>query len=308
MKAITSLRPWQYEVSGGFVVRGVYSEPTGKPVLHFIHGNGFCGLTYEKMLAELQDEVDIFISDAQGHGDSDEGGEYAGWDRSARYFAEVWSHFSHLWNDVPRIACGHSYGAVMSTLIMSKQPELFDAGLLLDPTYAPPKLARTFSVLGSLGLMQRTSLARQARVRSVSWSDADSLWEYFHQRGVFKGWDDECLQSYLDHAMTREPDGSFSLKCPPRIEADIFATYPRQLWRAIATIRQPVTMFYGEKTFPFILNSRDKIRRKNPRFDFCEMPGGHCFMQEDPIATAHEMSMKLKLLLSRVPMISKDAV
>lgn len=300
MNKLESLRPWQYEVSGGFVVRGMFSEPTGKPVLHFIHGNGFCGLTYEKLLAGLQDDVDIFISDAQGHGDSEEGDEYAGWDRSARYFAEVWSHFSHLWADVPKIACGHSYGAVMSTLIMSKQPGLFDAGLFLDPTYAPPKMARAFSVLGSLGLMQRTSLARQARVRSVTWSDEESLWEYFHERGVFRGWDDDCLRSYLTHAMSREADGRITLKCPPRIEAAIFATYPRRLWRAISTIQKPVTMFYGEQTFPFILSARDKIRRKNPHYDFCEMPGGHCFMQEDPLATASEMRRKLRLMLARL--------
>ncbi len=300
MSVLKNLRPWQYDVSGGFTLRGHYTEPSGKPVLHFIHGNGFCGLTYEKLLAALQGEVDIFISDAQGHGDSDVGREYAGWNRSARYFSEVWSHFSQMWAAVPKIACGHSYGAVMSTLMMAKQPDAFDFGLFLDPTYASPHTAQVFSTLGSLGLTRHLPLARQARVRSVSWPDEDALWQYFYQRGVFKGWDEDCLRSYLAHAMSRDDKGVITLKCPPKIEAAIFATYARRLWPAITAISKPVTMFYGEQTFPFILSAKDKVRKANAHFDFVAMPGGHCFMQQHPQQTADAIRRKLRLTLAKL--------
>lgn len=299
MTHIRALLPWQYEVSAGFTVRGYYTEPTGKPVLHFIHGNGFCGLSYEVLLGGLQDEVDLFISDAQGHGNSDEGGVYPGWNRSARYFEEVWMHFSQMWKGVPHIACGHSYGAVMSTLMMARNPALFDFGLLLDPTFSPPGLAAAMSAMSTLGLMKRTSLAKQAKVRSISWPDRQTTWDYFHQRGVFRGWQDECLESYLEHALLRREDGSFHLKCPPRIEAAIFSSYVRKLWPAIKAIRQPMTMFYGAQTMPFILESRAKIRRSNAHFDFIEMPGGHCFMQQQPELCADEIKRKIRLTLKQ---------
>lgn len=298
MSTLKNLIPWEYEVSAGYVARGVYTQPTGKPVLHFVHGNGFCGLSYEVLLSHLQDDVDIFISDAQGHGDSDAGDSYVGWNRCSHHLEEVWRHYAPMYGEVPRIASGHSYGAIMSTLIMARQPALFDYGLLLDPTYAPPAMARAFSAFGSLGLTRNLPLAKQARVRGASWPNEQELWQYFHKRGVFKEWRDECLRSYLDHAIEKQEDGSYSLKCPPFIEADIFSTYAKGLWRAIAKVRQPVTMFYGEATFPFILKSRTKIRKSNPYFDFTAMPGGHCFMQEHPEHSAREVKRKLRMLLA----------
>lgn len=296
---LRDLVPWEYEVSAGYIARGFYTKPTGKPVLHFVHGNGFCGLTYEWLLSYLQDDVDLFISDTQGHGDSEEGGKYRSWNAGSFQLEEVWQHFSPMYGDVPRIACGHSYGAVTSTLIMSRRPDLFDFALFLDPTYAPPTTANTFSALASLGLSKNFSLAKQALVRTVTWADEKTLWDYFYQRGVFKGWQDQCLQSYLDHAMTKEADGSFHLKCPPRIEAAIFASYASGLWHAISTIHKPVTMFYGERTMPFILKSRHKIHKRNPCYDFNGLPGGHCFMQQKPQQTANEMRRKIRLRLKQ---------
>ena len=298
MSSLHSLRPWQYEVSGGFTVRGVFTEPTGKPVLHFIHANGFCGLTYEKLLAPLQDYVDIFISDAQGHGDSDAGPEYAGWNRSALYFSEVWSHFSHLWAGVPKIACGHSYGAVMSSVMMAKQPALFDQAILLDPAYAPAMAGNAMYLLSQFGLTKHMVLSKQAAIRNTEWQSEEELWDYFHQRGVFEGWEDDCLRSYLKHAMRRTGTGSIQLKCPPRIEAAIFASYPRWLWSSLKSIRVPVTVLYGKKTFPFILNSLPKLQKANANFDLLGVDGGHCFMQEDSLATSRDILSILKTRLS----------
>lgn len=297
---LDNLQPWEYRCKEGFTLRGWHSRPRKKPVLHFVHGNGFCGLTYETVLAPLQHHFDLFISDTQGHGDSEAGPGYLGWNRNAQLLAEVWQQFMPLWQGQPRIACGHSYGAVLSTLVMARYSELFDGALLLDPTYAPPAMVRTFSVLNMLGVMQHLPLARQARVRSVSWPDADALWQYFYQRGVFKGWQDDCLKSYLAHAIQAEEDGRFTLKCPPAIEAAIFASYTPHLWQAIPQVKVPVRMMVGEHTFPFIHKALPKIRQSNEYFSFELMPGGHCFMQEAPAATAEAMQWALNLMLRQI--------
>lgn len=289
MSVLHSLRPWQYQVSGGFTVRGVYTEPSGKPVLHFIHGNGFCGLCYEELLAPLQDHVDIFISDAQGHGNSDAGANFAGWNRSAHYFAEVWRHFSPMWDGVTKIASGHSFGAVMSSVVMAKHPDLFDVGLLLDPTFAPALSGNTLSLLSQFGLTKHLPLAKQAAIRTTQWPDEEALWEYFYQRGVFKGWQDACLASYLKHAMRRDEEGRIHLKCPPRIEAAIFSSYPRWLWPALKSITAPCSILYGDDTFPFMLKTLPALQRANDRVSLIEMRGGHCFMQQHPTECAAKM-------------------
>ena len=297
MTILHGLKPWEYEVEKGFTLRGYFTPPTGKPLIHFIHGNGFCGLTYEHLLSHLQEDFDLFISDAQGHGESDAGGEFKGWNASAKIATRVWQNFSHQWKDVPKFALGHSFGAVLSTLMMAKDASLFDGGILMDPVYMPPKMAGSMSFLGKVGLLRYMPLPRQAKVRTGSWPSYQAAWDYLYQRGTFKGWQNECLKSYLDHALSADDGGALTLKCPPEIEAGIFASYPHKLWQAIASIKQPMFMIYGAKTYPFVLDSLPKIHQTNPHYEFLELLGGHCFMQENPQKVAEEIKTKVRMRL-----------
>jgi len=295
LSILQDLQAWEYKLPAGFTVRGFHSKPTGKPVIHFIHGNGFNGLTFEVLLSHLIDEYDLFISDGQGHGDSDSGKTYPGWNKSAGNFARVWRHFSPMFGDVPKIAMGHSYGAVMSTLMISKDPTMFDIGILMDPVYGSPNVAKAMSFMSQVGLTKRVMpLAKQAKVRTESWESESAAWDYFHQRGIFKGWDDACLQSYLTHALSKEGGGALKLKCPGRIESAVFSKYVSRLWPVLKAVKRPMTMLYGDKTYSFIHKAIPKIKQKNSHYDFIEMPGGHCFMQENPALTAQKIKQVLK--------------
>jgi len=249
-------------------------------------------------LSHLHDDFDLFISDAQGHGESDAGDEFKGWNASAKLASKVWSHFSDQWKDVPKFALGHSFGAVLTTLMMAEDANLFDAGILMDPVYMPPKMANSVSFLGRVGLMRYTSLPRQAKVRTRSWPSFQAAWDYLHQRGTFKGWQDECLKSYIDHALSKDEAGVLTLKCPPEIEAGIFSSYPHKLWPAIGRIHQPMFILYVAKTYPFVIDSLPKIHQLNPDYDFLELHGGHCFMQEHPKQTAEEIIIKIRMQLA----------
>lgn len=291
-KFLPRLESWQYNVSKGFKARGYYTPPTGKPVLHFVHGNGFCGLVYEKMLSSLQPHFDLFISDAQGHGESDEGDLFVDWDQSAQGFVEVWEHFSGMWVGVPRYALGHSFGAVNSLLMMHKRAGLFDRAVLLDPVIGKPLWSSAANVMQRIGVSKFLPMVRQASVRTTRWDNKDVLWEYFHQRGIFKGWDDDCLQSYLNHALRKKKDGSFELKCPPQIEAAVFASYSRNVWNAIRVVDAPVDLVYGSKTYAFIHDAIGVIQNNGKNMTCHEVAGGHCFMQEKPERSA-ELVLKL---------------
>ena len=294
LSLIKGLQAWEYKLPAGFTVRGYHSRPSGKPVLHFIHGTGFNGLTYECLLAELQDDYDFFISDGQGHGESDAGEFYPGWNQSAENFSLVWQHFSSYWANVPKIAAGHSYGAIMSTLMMAKNPTLFDCGILLDPVYSSPRIAKAMSVLTNFGLMRQTALAKQAKIRSTTWASEADAWAYFYQRGTFKNWQDACLQSYITHGLSKYDDGTMHLKCPPFIESALFSAYAHNLWGAIRSIRKPMTVIYGDKTYSFLLKSLPKVHEANQFYDFIKVPGGHCFMQQNSSATAQVVMDILK--------------
>ncbi|TNF34445.1 MAG: alpha/beta hydrolase, partial [Gammaproteobacteria bacterium] len=67
------LLDWQHTTSTGLTLRGQHTPVTGKPVVHFVHGTGFNGRVYWPMLQQLLPQVDIVLTNAQGHGGSDTG-------------------------------------------------------------------------------------------------------------------------------------------------------------------------------------------------------------------------------------------
>ncbi|NES11605.1 alpha/beta hydrolase, partial [Pseudomonas laurentiana] len=127
------LVPWSYPSSAGFTLRGWCSPPTGKPLLHFLHGTGFCGLVYRPMLEVLSESFDLWLSDVQGHGDSDHGGAFLGWNRTAELALEAFEAGRGAYANVPCFALGHSFGGVLTSLILAREPALFQRAVLLDP-------------------------------------------------------------------------------------------------------------------------------------------------------------------------------
>ncbi len=295
------LQAWYHSCSAGFTLRGEHSLPSGKPVLHFVHGNGYCGRTYEPMLARLTPHFDLFLSDIQGHGDSDHGGRFHGWNRTAALCLEAWHARGTLFGDVPVFAVGHSFGGVITSLMLAKAPDQFSRAVLLDPVLFPPAMIGLMALSDVVGLYSRNTLARRTRQRRHHWPDRQSAFTSLHERGMFKGWKEEALWSYVNHALRNTPEGGVELKCRPAREAEIFSSYPRRLWSSLARITTPTHVLRGEKTYPFAAKGITRWRDSNPAVSEQVMPGGHCFMQEDPARSAEAICAFLSKDAQRQP-------
>src|SRR5690606_33260924 len=286
---------WEYPAEPGLVLRGLHTPPQKRPLVHFLHGNGFCGLVYEPWLRQLTADYDLFLSDAQGHGLSDVGERFVGWNRSAELAIKALEAHRDRWPAQPVYGLGHSFGGVLTLLMAAQRPDLFDRVVLLDPVIFTRRMIGVMALSDVVGLWQRNSMATRARKRQRVWPSRQAAWEYFHGRGMFKGWHEDCLAAYIDHALKPEGDGSLSLRCPPSREADIFSSFPRGLWRAIDRVKVPVTIIYGEQSYPFVPVSAEQARSRNPRIHTRSVPGGHCFMQEHPQETATLLAELLAL-------------
>lgn len=282
---IEQLTPWEHQVAPGLAIRGLHTAPQSRPLVHFLHGNGFCGLVYKPLLEQLGRDFDLFLSDAQGHGQSDVGDRFVGWNRCADYAIEALEAHRQRWPDQPIYGVGHSFGGVLTLLMAAKRPDLFDRVVLLDPVLFTRSMIGVMALSDVVGLYSRNSMATRARQRQSRWESRQAAWDYFHERGIFKGWHEQSLAAYIDHALKPEPDGSLSLRCPPTREAEIFSSFPRGLWTAVSKLSVPATIIHGTKTYPFVPKAAQAARRKNPLIDCLTMPGGHCFMQENPDAT-----------------------
>ena len=279
------LIPWSYSTQHGFTLRGFYSPPSGKAVLHILHGNGYCSRMYQPFLAQLLPHFDLFLSDAQGHGDSDHGGAFVGWNQSADLALDAWFAHRHLFFDVPSYGVGHSFGGVLTALMNSKTPSPFDAVVLLDPVLFTPGLLAVMQALDWLGFYKKNPMAKKALNRRQHWPDKESAYSYLHQRGMFKNWQDDALASYIDHALHHTDEG-LVLKCKAEREAEIFASYPKQLWKQLQQPCSRTLLIYGDKTYPFVSKSAEKWCKLNQAVQLHEVKGGHCFMQENPNSSA----------------------
>ncbi|MGI5310459.1 alpha/beta hydrolase [Rheinheimera sp. WS51] len=289
------LTPWSFTTRMGFTLRGYRSEPSGKPVLHVLHGNGFCSAMYQPMLQQLAADFDLFLSDAQGHGDSDHGGSFIGWNLSAEFAKEAWLAHANLYPNVATYGLGHSFGGVLTALIHSQQPSPFNAIILLDPVLFTPAMITVMATLSGIKLYHKNPLAKAALRRRQHWPDRDTALSYFKNRGLFKHWQPESLAAYIDHALKPSAEG-LSLKCLPEREADIFSSYPKQLWQQLAQPCPPVFVLYAKQSYSFITSAVTKWQKRNSAVSIQQVDGDHCFMQQHPKASAD----KIRLIINSI--------
>ena len=282
------LIPWSHESSEGFTLRGWRSPASGRPLLHFLHGNGFCCLAYQPLLMHLGEHFDLWLSDVQGHGDSDHGGVFRGWNRSAALAVEAFDAGRGEYGDVPRFAVGHSFGGVLTGLILATEPRLFERAVLLDPVLFSRRMIGVMGAAALVGLHRRHALARKAATRRSHWPDREAALASLQGRGIFKGWTDASLHAYVEHAIGECGEGVV-LKCRPSREVEIFSSFPERMWTHLARIQTPTRILYGEHTYPFVPHSVQRLAALNHQVSVQQVAGGHCFMQEDPAAAAEQV-------------------
>lgn len=288
-----SFEPWQHTPREGFTIRGWHTPPSGKPLLHFLHGNGFCGRMYEPMLAHLAHDFDLWLCDVQGHGDSDHGGSFLGWNRNAEMAAQALQAQGQAFAKVPHYAVGHSFGGVLTALILGERSLRFERAVLLDPVIFTPAILMGLALGEFTGIAKHTPLARQASARRAQWGSRDEAKTALCGRGTYKGWTDDALQAFVDHALRDDPEGGVRLKCNPSREAEIFSSGPDRLWSVLGRVRTPTQVLYAEHTFPFVSESVKRWQSINDAVQAAPMPGGHCFMQEAPAQAAERITQFL---------------
>ena len=192
------------------------------------------------------------------------------------------------------IGVGHSFGGCMTALMSEQAPLLFDRLVLLDPALFPPRLIWMMRGVKLAGLKSQIPLARQARRRRTQWESFAQVKSSFFERGTFKGWEPACLKDYIEFSIKHDEKGHYQLGCPPWMEAAIFSSYPKKLWRAITKISVPTYIIQGKDTFDYFKEAYQLAAKLNPNIQVIEVDGGHCFMQQHSTMAAQAVMDALK--------------
>lgn len=289
------LEPWSHASPvTGTTLRGWRTPPTGRPLLHFLHGNGFCGRVYEPLLLALARDFDLWLCDAPGHGDSDPTDRFPGWNRCAEAALEAFQAGRRPYGDVPLLAVGHSFGGVQTALLLGEAGQPFSRAVLLDPVLFPPPMLMAAQLLGRAGTGLVNPLARATKRRRRTWPSREQARQSLHGRGTYQGWTEAALDAFIAHALRDGPDGQALLKCAPELESTIFSTMPERLWSRLRCITAPTLLLHGGATMPFVRVGCARAHAHNaPHLRVQVTAGGHCFMQEHPADAAAQVRAHL---------------
>jgi len=253
------LLPVEQSVDAGITIRGWRSESQGRPLLFFLHGNGFCGPVYSPMLRELQKDFDLLMLDAPGHGVSDS--LAVNWNEAAELLHQALTQQLDTLAPDTVHGLGHSLGGVLTLLSAHRHADTFRSIVLLDPVLFPRRMVLFMQAASVLKLTRFFHpLVQPTLKRRRQWPSASAASDYLRGRKVFSGWTNDALQAYIDFALKGDDNGGVELRCHPQTEARYFATVPRGLWKALRGVSCNTTCIMGEDTFPFTLEAGSKSR------------------------------------------------
>nr|MDO8114442.1 alpha/beta hydrolase [Candidatus Sigynarchaeota archaeon] len=158
-----------------------YHRTSGdKPAMIMLHGATDNGLCWTSITRDLQDEYDIIMLDARGHGKSIVMSMKS--DFSIADMAEDTAALAkQLGLDHP-ILFGHSMGGLVATLVASKYPDLPSKLILEDPAYflskglklLVPLLRRLFlRSVRNMGKKSAEEARAECKKQNPNWSDED---------------------------------------------------------------------------------------------------------------------------------------
>ena len=263
-------------------------EGEGEP-LHFLHGNGFCGLTLAPLAEEITDgSQPLLFTDLPGHGASEGQDVHAqpDWNDMADRVAN--SIAARI--DRPVTGIGHSMGGVVTLLAAARYPDLFTRVVLLDPVLFSREVIFYQRLMRKTGLWQRTSLVRSVAGRRSEWPSVDALKTDLSTKSLYRNWTPGALDAFAHYAVRTTESGAIELACDPRWEASIFGSYPRGLWQAVRTVSVPVDIVVATRSYPFIRPAVKRAVGQNKRISQHVFDGGHCFPMEAPEAAAVQIN------------------
>lgn len=193
----------------------------------------------------------------------------------------------------PVYGVGHSLGAYLTFLAAVRRPGLFRAVVMLDAPVIGPVKGRLLGATKRIGIVDRVTPAGATRDRRAEWQSREQAKAHFRTRKLFRHFTEQCLEDYVQHALTGE-EGHFRLKIDPAIEYQVYRTIPHDMGRHVRELKVPAGFVGGEDS--------DVVRRvgmssmRGRGFLKRRVPGGHLFPFEHPqeaAAAADELLREL---------------
>lgn len=244
------------------------------PTLIMLHATGFNPWLWHPIARELSSRFRIIAPFFCDHRDTDPYRGGLGWNILA---GDLVGLCRNLNIDKPYLV-GHSMGGGVCVLAHGLSPGLAEKMILIEPILLPE--SRYDKPLP----LEEHPLARQAIRRKNRWPTPAEAERYLQSKPLFRNWDREMLDLYLQYGMTVDTDGSLQLACSPRGEAAIFmGGAAENPWPLLPGISCPVLILEGENSESRKMLDLEKAAGLFPQGEHRLVPGaGHLIPMEIP--------------------------
>lgn len=249
------------------------------PSMLCVHATGFHGRVWEPFVPKLRERFGVIALDQRGHGDSDKPASGYDWEKFGHDALGV---VDHLGLHAP-VGVGHSAGATALVFAETEAPGTFSRLVLMDPTLLPPE----FRDVAPAGF---NPMSEQARRRRAVWDSVDQMVERLRNGTPLAGWREDFLRAYVTYGTSAREDGKVELKCPPEIEAQVYAMAPRSdAWERLELIRCPTLVLTGTTSHMWAGERAELVGGRIADGHAEVVEGGHFFPMENPDVTVERV-------------------
>lgn len=238
--------------------------------IFFAHANGFPSATYGKLFAALAPDYQVQHLAQHAHDP-----RFPVDENWQSLVDELLHHLAQ--QDQPIWGVGHSLGGVLHLHAALRCPEYYRGVVMLDSpvlTRADQWLLRTAK---RLGFIDRITPAGRTLGRRETFKDRDSARDYFAGKSLFRHFDPDCLDAYVEQGL--------QLRFDPATEISIYRSIPHTSPAPARQLQVPLAMVRGDRS-NVIRRHHTLAVRGMLKGEYHSVPGGHMFPLERPADTA----------------------
>lgn len=264
----------------------------------FAHANGFPSATYGKLFAAMGEGFQITHLEQHAHDP-----RFPVTDNWPDLVDELIHHLRE--QPQPVWGVGHSLGGVLHYHAALRHPELYRGVVMLDS----PVLTRfdqwVIRAAKRFGFIDRITPAARTLGRRETFDDIGAARNYFSGKTLFRRFDPECFEAYLQHGL-RWDGTQLRLRFDPATEISIYRSVPHASPGRPEHLRVPLAIVRGEHSAVVRRHQATSVKSMREG-ESLTVPGGHMFPLEYPDDTAQMLKILFSRWAARAP-ASTDAV
>jgi len=175
------------------------------------------------------------------------------------------------------LGLGHSFGGTLTLAAAARRPALFERVMLVDPVVLPSMTPEQHAER-----VREKGLSRRARKRRQRFASREEALDYFASRELFRRWEPQALELYVDHGLRSHAGGALELKCPGEVEATIFeGAHTCDIFAAAPRVEVPAQILWAsDGDFPRFVYER--LAEQIPHGSVADVQAGHLVPMERP--------------------------